>query len=227
MKNTDFYKTDDTLYICLLGNISSANAPEIEEDVFKILQENPGLPAVIDAEKLEYISSAGLRIILKLRKAEPELKIINVSTDVYEVFDMTGFTEILPVEKAYRKLSVDGCEVIGSGSNGIVYRYDPETIVKLYRNKDALDEINRERSLSRKAFVSGINTAIPYDVVKIGENYGAVYELLDAASLSQMIAAHPEKLDTYITLLAELLKKIHSVEMEAGELPQMKPVAVK
>ena len=73
-------------------------AKNYEEKVFGIKKENPGKHVVVDAENLEYISSAGLRVVLKLRKEEPKLAIINVAADVYEVFDMTGFSRILTIE---------------------------------------------------------------------------------------------------------------------------------
>ena len=52
----------------------------------------PNPSVVIDADDLEYISSAGLRVILRVRKLSPELKIINASSAIYEIFEMTGFT---------------------------------------------------------------------------------------------------------------------------------------
>ena len=56
---------------------------------------------------------------------------------------------------------------------------DPDTIVKVYLNPDALPEIHRERELARLAFVAGVPTAIPYDVVRIeGGGYGSVFELV-------------------------------------------------
>lgn len=214
------------LIVELEGRIDAANAPETEREIcaapnFEACQE-----LVIDAEKLEYISSAGLRVILKLRKQVPNAEIINVSPAVHEVLDMTGFTEILPVKKAYRRLSVKGCEILGQGSNGIVYRYDAETIVKVYRNADALPEIHRERDLARKAFVLGIPTAIPYDVVKVGESYGSVFELLNAKSFSKLIAAEPEKIDHYISLFIDFLKKIHRTQTPPDSLTDMKAVAL-
>ena len=150
-------------------------------------------------------ASAGLRVILRLRKQEPELAIVNASPEVYEIFEMTGFTEMMPVSRAYRRVSVDGCEVIGQGANGKVYRLDPETIIKVYLNPNSLPDIHRERELARKAFVLGIPTAIPYDVVKVGDGYGSVFELLNAKSFGSLIAEHPEEMDKYVKMYVNLL----------------------
>lgn len=132
----------------------------------------------------------GLRIVLRLRKLEPELRLVEASAEVYEIFDMTGFTEMMPVEKAYRSISIEGCEAIGRGANGTVYRIDKDTVVKVYNNPDCLDDVQRERELARKAFVLGIPTAIPYDVVRVGDKYGSVFELLNSKSFSKLIAAN-------------------------------------
>ena len=217
---------NDTLYVMLNGKIDSANANIAQEGIDAFRQKNPDLKFIIDADNLEYISSAGLRVILRLKKDNPDIKIINASSDVYEIFDMTGFTEMIEIEKAYRKLSVEGCEVIGRGANGEVYRLDSDTIIKVYFNSDALPDIHRERELARKAFVKGIPTAIPYDVVRVGDSYGSVFELLNAKSFSKLIAAEPENLDHYVELYVDLLKKIHSTELQKGEMPDMKEVAL-
>ncbi len=212
--------------VYLSGRLDSSNAAETEAELLSALSTVQNVLITVDAEKLEYISSAGLRVILRLRKNHPELKIENVSSEVYEIFDMTGFTEMMTVEKAYRRLSVEGCEVIGEGSNGVVYRLDPDTIIKVYRNADALPDIHRERELARKAFVMGIPTAIPYDVVKVGDSYGSVFELLSARSLSKILKAEPERLDECVGVFAELMKKIHETLLTPGELPSMKEVAL-
>src|SRR5574344_2999539 len=111
---------------------------------------------------------------------------------------MTRFSELIHVEKAYRVISIEGCEVIGQGSNGKVYRLDPDTIIKVYNNPDALPDIRRERELARKAFVKGIPTAIPYDVVKVGAGYGSVFELLSAKSFSKLLKEDPGKIDEIV-----------------------------
>lgn len=222
----DFKSENGALTVFLSGRIDSANAEEKESALNKIINENSFDELVLDAENLDYISSAGLRVILRIRKANPTLKIVNVSTDVYEILDMTGFTEMIPVEKAYRRLSVDGCRVIGKGAKGTVYRFDEETIIKVYKNADSLPAIKKERELARKAFVLGIPTAIPYDVVKVGESYGSVFELLNAESYSSLIAKNPEKLDEYVELYASLLKKIHTTEAKKGEMADIKALVL-
>ncbi len=216
-------KTDgDTLFLILNGKIDSGNAPDVENDINRLLEERPSKQLVLDAKDLSYISSAGLRIILRLRKSFPDIKIIDVNSEVYEIFDMTGFTEMVKIEKAYRQISVEGCELIGSGTNGNVYRINEDTIIKVYKHAESLPDILKERELARKAFVKGIPTAIPYDVVKVGKSYGSVFELLNANSFSQLIAKEPERLDYYVQLYVDLLKKIHQAEFKPDELPDMK-----
>ena len=221
------YRIDEQiLYIAVEGRIDVSNSAEAEAQIDSIKKQNPGKHTVIDADKLEYISSAGLRVILKLRKEEPKLAIINVSPEVYEIFDMTGFTDMVTIEKAYRKMSVDGCEFIAKGANGAVYRYDNETIVKIYFAKDALPEIKQERENARRAFILGINTAIPYGIVRIGENYGTVTELLNATSVTKLIRANTDDLTQAATYYIDMLKSIHSINVDDGVVPDMKEIAL-
>ncbi len=211
--------------ITLDGRIDSLNAPEIDREIFEALDLS-SKKIIIDAECLEFISSAGLRVILKLRKECSDIEIVGVASDVYEVLEMTGFTEMVKVQKAYRVLSVEGCEKLGEGSNGVVYRYDPEIVVKVYRNADALAEIHRERQLARRALILGIPTAIPFDVVKVGDTYGSVFELLNAKSFSKLIKSEPENTDKYIDEFVRLLLRIHSTEVDPSEMEDMKAVAL-
>ena len=212
--------------IALEGSVSSANAAEVEAAIQKLIEGETFDELILDADKLIYISSAGLRVLLRLMKTGKKLRMVNVSSEVYEVLEVTGFSEIMNVEKAFRKVSIEGCEVIGQGSNGIVYRLDPETIVKVYRNNNALPEMQREREISRKAFVLGIPTAIPYDVVRVGEKFGTVYELLNAKSITKLILADPENIDKYVAVFTDIMKLIHSTAVKPGDLPSMKEVAL-
>ncbi len=156
-----------------------------------------------------------------------DTKIINASREVYDILDMTGFTEMMEVERAYRVFSVEGCEVIGQGANGKVYRIDRDTIVKVYLNPDALPEIHRERELARAAFVAGVPTAIPYDVVRIeGGGYGSVFELLNATSFAKLLIRKEKTVDEVAEMSIQLLKLIHSKVIKPGTMPDMKKIAL-
>lgn len=226
MKLIDYRNDEDMIVIFLKGHVDSGNAADVEAEIREACGDVTGRRIMIDAEELEYISSAGLRIILRLRKENADLQIINVSKDVYEVFEMTGFTEMVDIKKAFRRISVDGCEVIGQGANGTVYRIDPETIVKVYNDENALPDITRERELARKAFVLGIPTAIPYDVVRVDDKYGSVFELLNAESFIKLIIEDPSSLDETVRMSVDLLKKIHGTLIKPEDMPDMKEVAV-
>ena len=213
---------NNELKIVISGRIDSSNAAQTETDIQEQLAGKGNVPVTLDAAKLEYISSAGLRVILRLKKNYPDLKVTGVIPEVYEIFEMTGFTELMTVEKAYRVVSVEGCEVIGEGANGKVYRIDGDNVVKTYKNADALKDIQHEREVARLALVLGIPTAISYDVVKVGDSYGSVFELLDAKSFAKILAKEPEKFDWCVKEYVGMLKKIHGTVVPAGKLPSAK-----
>ncbi|MBR4196939.1 MAG: phosphotransferase [Synergistaceae bacterium] len=199
-----------TLY--LEGRIDSNNAAETEKSLLTSAEESPGAEIIIDAEKLTYISSAGLRVLMKLRKLSPTpLKILNASNDVYNIMEVTGFTELFDVRKKLREISVDGCEFIGSGGYGKVYRLDAETIAKIYNPGLTLEFVERERNISQKAFLMGVPTAISYDAVKCGDSFGVVYEMLDAETVAQIISRDPARIPELCRKSAELLKRLHQI----------------
>lgn len=208
------------LIVQIQGKIDSNSAPEFEKELFDVVSKNPDLEPVLDAEKLEYISSAGLRVLMKLRKQRDKLDMINVSRDVYEILEVTGFTELLTIRKALRRMSIEGAELIGKGGNGAVYRLDKETIVKVYFGiSNPVKKIEQDRQISRQVFIHGINTAIPYDMVQVGEDYGVVFEMIDALTLGQFLSQNPEKMEEYVHRMTELLKQMHSTEFNEDELP--------
>lgn len=213
---------EGTLTVYLEGRIDSVNSSDAEKELEAIFSENDYSGLIIDAQDLTYISSAGLRVLLRVRKKHDSFKIINACPEVYDIFEMTGFSEIMTIEKAFRRFSVDGCRVIGRGAKGTVYRYNDDTIIKVYNNPDSLDAIQNERALARKAFVLGIPTAISYDVVKVDGKFGSVFELLDAKSFSQLIAEDPENIEEYAKISADMLKKIHSTEVDPKDMPDVR-----
>lgn len=216
----------DAIKIELTGRIDSGNAEEVKKDLLSRAGDDRDTPVILDAQDLEYISSAGLRAILQLRKDHEQLTIINVSPEVYDIFDMTGFTQMMEIHRAYKEVSIEGCEVIGKGANGTIYRIDKDNVVKVFNNSDALEEIEHEREVAKLALILGIPTAISYDVVRVGDTYGSVFELLNARSFSTILATEPDKLDWCVNEYVDLLRKIHSTVVPEGKLPDMKETAL-
>ena len=205
--------------IKLSGRIDSNNAKQFEDELFAA---GANQNTVFAASELEYVSSAGLRVFLKLKKAiSGNVKIINVSNDVYDIFDVTGFTNLLDVQKSLREVSIDGCEVIGEGANGKVYRLDEETIIKVFAPGVPLEIVKEERDFAQNAFIAGVPTAISYDVVKCGDSYGAVYEMLNAETVSAVIKKSPERAEEFGTRLGKLLKELHSTQADTKVLTNM------
>ena len=105
--------------LTLVGKLDTTAAQVLRTELEQRLSESGSIESlVVDADGLEYISSSGLRILLTLTKRYKDFRIIGVQPTVYDVLSMTGFTKIMNVERAMRRLSVEGCEVIGIGGVG-------------------------------------------------------------------------------------------------------------
>lgn len=222
MEEVRIEKNPNEIRIYLSGRIDSNNADEIKNAILPEIGSDPEVPVVVDASELKYISSAGLRVFLQIRKAHPDMKIINTSVAIYEILEITGFTEMIDVSKKYRSVSIDNCKVIGRGAAGTIYRLNKEYIVKVYNDPDSLDDIKRERELAKKALILGIPTAISFEIVRVGDRYGAIYELLNARTVADILRDEPDKIDWCVEEYVNLLKLIHSTEVPPGKLPVMK-----
>lgn len=224
----NYAENNGILTIDLEGRIDSNNAPAIENEVLGLLDSHKDREVVFDAEKLEYISSAGLRVLMKVRKTlEKPVDVINVCKDVYDIFEMTGFTELLNVRKAFRKVSVEGMKLIGKGMTGNVYRVDAETVIKVFHPNISFDMVIRqENEKAKNAFISGVPTMIPYDIVKVGDCFGTVYELLDAKDLVSVIAEDKEHMDDHIRMFAQTVKQIHSIEVDPEKFQSTKYASI-
>ena len=212
---------NNVLTLYLSGRIDANNAPDIEAEIAQELAKFPESIPAFDASELEYISSAGLRVILKFRKQfGKNIDVLNVSSEVYDIFEVTGFTELLNVRKRLREVSVEGCPVIGTGHYATVYRIDPERIIKLFdREAVTLAKIEHDQKVARDAFIKGIPTAISYDVVKSGEHYGIVYEMINADTMNMILQRSPERIPELSRKAGALLRQLHHTEFEPGSLP--------
>lgn len=95
IKNTE----GKTLNIALEGRLDTTTAPQLEAELKQSIADNTEL--ILDFAKLEYLSSAGLRVLLAAQKVmnkQGKMVIRNVNDVISEVFEVTGFADILTIE---------------------------------------------------------------------------------------------------------------------------------
>ena len=94
-KNTN----ETELTVALTGRLDTTTAPELEKELKTSLDGVTAL--IIDMAALDYISSAGLRVLLSAQKTmnkQGEMKVVHVNETIMEIFEVTGFSDILTIE---------------------------------------------------------------------------------------------------------------------------------
>lgn len=99
MLNIEATKNTNEVIFSLRGRLDTVTAPDLERELQQVL---PGLKALtLDFENLDYISSAGLRVLLSAQKQmnkQGQMRLIHVGDAIMEILEVTGFTEILTIE---------------------------------------------------------------------------------------------------------------------------------
>lgn len=211
--------------IKLIGHLDTAHAAqtdkEIEQQIAALLEKPSAL--IFDCSELDYISSTGLRIVLKYKKLYPELEVINVSNEVYNVFEMTGFSRIITVKKALRTVNLEACTLLAKGGNGEVYRINDEEIIKLSLFADGEEKLIEEMNTAREAFVLGVPTVISFDTVQVKDGRrGIVMEAVNPDTLSSWLSEHPDELDRYAKPYADLFLTTNAIVTEPGKFRSLK-----
>ena len=211
------------LTIYLGGEINSYNADNVEKEILGTIQNQKFEKLVLDFSSVSYISSAGLRIILKLKQLYNNFSVVETSLEVYDIFNMTGFTNIMDIKKGLKRVYLSGAEVIGDGYYSTVYRIDKDTIIKVFNRVSDPEQIERELKLAKEAFILGIPTAISFDIVRVDdEKLGVRFEMLDCDSLKNVIVKYPERNEEFVEKYAALLKKMNTTECNDPLIPNMK-----
>lgn len=185
------------LTIAISGHIDSSKVQLLQDQLTSAISahcDEQITQIVLDAEDMTFISSLGLRSILQLRKDCEDLSVTNCCPDVFNVFKMTGFTRIINVTKALPRITTDELQLI-PGTDGI-YHLSEETMVKVFRKETQLEEIERIVQQSREAFIWGVPTVMTFDIVRVGECYGVVFENVERKDITPHDLAH-------------LLRKLH------------------
>ena len=204
--------------------VSESNATQIKEEALEIIKANPGKKIYIDCQELKYMSSSGLRALLSIQKKNGKDKIIlkSVNKEINEILQMTGFDDIFHVSKTLRKCSVEGQPIICTCTNGWLYSLGKGIMVKVFHKGYSLEEVEQELDLTQQALICGIPTPISFSTTLCDENYGILFEELDATSLANLISRNPSNAKTYAVMLARFCNEIHSTEIDPSSLPDIK-----
>ncbi len=211
--SSNFDEKSGTLEVSVTRRVDSTNSQEFDEEIQNLVKDKDVKHICFNLSETEYVSSACLRVFLKYAKEYKDSSLVEVNPSVYDVLDMTGFKNFYHVEKKMKDYSVEGLEVIGKGATGTVYRVDADTIIKVFNDVFALDQIKREMDASKAAFVSGIATAIPYEVVKVGNKYGTIYELIKSKTLSEILQESGDEFDSIAKKYGKFMREMHEVDV--------------
>lgn len=213
----------NTLTVYPEGRIDSSNAGDMEKELFSLIGQHEDRELVIDAQDLTYISSAGLRVLLKARKyKKTDLLITNVSDEVFDILSVTGFSDMFQIKRKMKSYFLKKTDSLVRSINGRIYEQDNDTMIKVYAQAVALAEVEKEREYSHRALVCGVPTVIPYDVGIVGNCYGIVFEAVETVSLAQAITREPDRLESYAEQFAYFLDELHQIEIEDGDFPNIK-----
>lgn len=208
---------ENEMVIGVDGRIDSSNAPQFHDEAMDMLKSQiDDSHIVFDATELEYISSAGLRVFLQIKKKFANLEIINTSRDVYEIFDMTGFADMMTVKKALREVDVSNLPVVGVGGTATVYRLTEDSIIKVCKPFVTYDDIKKDQEMTRTAFKEGVPTMISFDIVKVGDCFGAIYELINAETVMHYLIEEKDKENKYCRMFAELMLSAHDATIKSS-----------
>lgn len=121
-----------------------------------------------------------------------------------------------------REIFVEELELIGRGGMSTIYKLNDEQAVKVYSADTTLEEVERKKNISDELAAAGIPVVVCCEIVRAGESYGIIMELLSPDTVAKAVRKDPSLEEMYSGKMAELLKRIHSTEMPGGRLPALK-----
>lgn len=216
----NFVYNEGVLRIDLPERIDPKNADVVEESLNLMPHLKEAKEILMNADNLVYISSLGLRVFLKFKKSfkDAQISIVNASNEVYEIFDSTGFTSLFKVSKKLRFVDITSLKLLGVGMYGSVYRINDEQILKVFHEIDSENAIHHVIQTIRTAFIYGIPTIIPFEIVRTEKGLGMILELLNSEMMYELMKNNPDKWDKYVGDMVALSKSLADITFDEGTL---------
>ena len=211
------------------GRVDSTNAQDFSNFVLSARNEKPEASIVLDCAGLQYISSAGLRVLLTIQKKNnTPLTLRNVQPEVMDILDVTGFSQIFMIENTVKEdssqeikdISGKHAALMGESGGAAIYRMDNDMILKLSPSGTSLQDIQTELTQSKAALICGVPTLISYDAVKYNGRYGIRCEMPNVRAVSSLLSFQQWNLSRHASEMGKTLRHIHTCRPEKGVLPK-------
>ncbi len=124
------------------------------------------------------------------------------------------------MESKIKEMSIDNLDLIAQGGMGKLYRINDEQILKVF-NDITLEELEKQKTSSVELIKAMVPTAISFEMVRVGDKYGIIYEFLNSTSVGKALADHPEKVQEIGEKMGMLLKEQHEASMSGRALEYM------
>lgn len=213
------------IYIVVTGIIDTISSETFGKYVYECHNKYPKSKITIDFTKVEMITSACMRYLLKFKKDEINYELVGVKREVYTVLKLSGMSEVLNIEQETISVDTTGCKLLGKGFHSEVYKLNDETIAKVYYDLPDIDMLITERIIAKQAFVKGVPTEISFGLCESDGKAGLVYELVDAETLLSIFSKDDSSIEKYVKDYVEIVKKINTFDSEGIiEIPKAKDI---
>lgn len=211
---------DHVLYALFAERVDASSRQELEEKFSKALEGRENVTILIDAERLSYISSAGIRVLVGLSKVCRDMRIVHVSQDIYDTLALTGVTEIISVERRIRTIDIPSTDLlIRKEPDGDFYRWEEDQAVKIFHADVSLEEVQQKCELTDYVRSYGVPAIPAYEIVSCGEKTGIIYEYPYGKTLAELWQIRPDRMQEEIEMLADLMHTLHHYVIGERVLP--------
>jgi uncharacterized protein (TIGR02172 family) len=124
------------------------------------------------------------------------------------------------MEYEMKEMSIENLDLIAQGGMGKIYRINDEQILKVF-NDISLEELQKQKSSAVEVFKAMVPTPISFELVRVGDKYGIIYEFIGSAPVGKVLAEHPERVQEIGEKMGMLLRNQHEASMENRSLEYM------
>lgn len=199
--------TDKLVGVNLPERIDSENSNKIEKELETIANKHPGKNLVLKADKTTYVSSAGLRVILKLKQMGRLDSLRGVCKDVYDIFEMTGLNNVVSIEKSVETRKQVYEELLGEDAYGYLYKKDKENVIRISKNWIEDENVYHGQELSQLGLKLDVSNAIILETVKTEQGMASIYAADSFETLNAYSEKHTDKSENIIKELVKELKR--------------------